>query len=168
MTDLAVIQATFCDFRIVKGRKQAQLVFELPLEMAQDAITKLGMPQPSDPAWCAIALLNREAAAPPSPDKSAAARERGKEQYRQKDAMEQAAVRAVLLCKDKTFQQWMAELRDASWHATKGEEYCSAQMRNYLEIASRRDIGSNDRAYQAFLALETQFKMDAGQMAERR
>lgn len=168
MSDLAVIRATFSDWRTVKGRKQLQLIFEVPLEQQQDVLTKLGAPKPSDPLWCAIAVLDLNKAQEPPKAEANAASEKAKERYRQMPEWQKAATRAVLLCKDKTFQQWMAELRNVSWHATKGEEYCSAQMRNYLNVASRRDIATDERAYNAFVGLETSFKQYVGQFAEER
>lgn len=166
MTDLAVIKATFCDFRIVKGRKQAQLVFELPLEMAQDAITKLGMPKPSDPAWCAIALLNVEAAAQPSTDKSAAARER----YRQMPEWQQALTRAVLLCKDEQFQNWLArkQRRGLNWGDLDREQVTGDWLKRELGAESRKEIAVDPVIYRAFIALETAYKQATGQMAEPR
>jgi hypothetical protein len=47
MSDVAAIKATFSDFRLIKGRKQAQLVLEVPIEQADNALAALGgIPQP--------------------------------------------------------------------------------------------------------------------------
>src|SRR4051812_4591789 len=62
MTDAAVTQATFSDFRLVKGRKVAQLVFEVPIEQADQALAALGgLPQPATEAWVALARLETKA-----------------------------------------------------------------------------------------------------------
>ena len=46
---------TFSDFKIVRGRKVAQLVIEVPLEKANEVLAALGgVPQPADPRSRAI------------------------------------------------------------------------------------------------------------------
>lgn len=88
---------------------------------------------------------------------------RGKEAYAAKDAMEQATARACILCKDLKFQLWAVK------SGTVREPETTAEwLRRRLGVNSRNDISSNFRAFQAFLALETQFKMDTGQLAEMR
>src|SRR3954471_1246437 len=62
MTDAAVTQGTFADFRLIKGRKVAQLVFEVPIEQADQALAALGgLPQPATEAWVALARLETKA-----------------------------------------------------------------------------------------------------------
>lgn len=167
MSDLAVIKATFCDFRIVKGRKQAQLVFELPLEMAQDAITKLGMPKPSDPSWCAIALLDLSA---PEPEPDTSRSDRAKEHYRQTDEMDRARIRAVAMCKDEKFQDWLtAKQRRGRNRAGLDMEAVTVDgLKRELAIDSRREIGVDPVIYRAFLALETSYRQAIGLAAEVR
>ena len=59
MTKPAAFQATFCDWKLIKGRKVVQIVFEVPLEGADEAYRVLdGMPDPGASVWCAIARLN--------------------------------------------------------------------------------------------------------------
>ena len=60
MTDQhCVIQADFSATRIIAGRKCLSLVFEVPIEQADDVLKKLGgFPQPGSNRWCAIALLD--------------------------------------------------------------------------------------------------------------
>lgn len=172
MTDLAVIRATFSDWRTVKGRKQLQLIFEVPLEQQKEVLSRLGAPDSANPLWCAIALLDPDAPAPAMVEAAAMhkklvslqASERGKETYRQKDAMEQAAIRACILCDDLKFKLW------ASKQIPPGSDFPDATewLRRRLGVKSRNEISGNDRAFQAFLALETQFKMDTGHFAELR
>lgn len=52
------IKATFSDWRPVKGRKQLQLIFEVPLEETPEVLKMLGAPMPDKETWCAIALLD--------------------------------------------------------------------------------------------------------------
>lgn len=57
MTEPAAILATFSDVKLIKGRKVAQLIFEIPLEQAHSALNVLGMPQTEVDVWCGIAKL---------------------------------------------------------------------------------------------------------------
>jgi hypothetical protein len=56
--DLSVIKATFYDWRPIKGRKQLQLIFEVPLEQTNEVLRMLGAPMPDKETWVAIALLD--------------------------------------------------------------------------------------------------------------
>lgn len=59
MTKPAAITATFSDFRIIRGRKVAQLLFELPIEQADKALVVMGgLPRSDTERWFAIARLN--------------------------------------------------------------------------------------------------------------
>jgi hypothetical protein len=55
MTDAVAILATFSDFQLVRSRKVARLVFEVPIEQAKAALDVLGMPNPVGETWCGIA-----------------------------------------------------------------------------------------------------------------
>ena len=60
-TGLSAFQACFTDWRLIKGRKQIQLVFEIPLEAGDLAYKALGgMPDPGQSVWCAIARLQQQ------------------------------------------------------------------------------------------------------------
>lgn len=57
-TRSAAFRATYSDFRLVKGRKVVQFVFEVPLEAADEAFKAVGgMPNPMAEQWFAIAKL---------------------------------------------------------------------------------------------------------------
>lgn len=90
--------------------------------------------------------------------------ERGKEQYRAMDEMEQARVRSVQLCKDLKFQLW------ASRQMTPGSGFANATewLRGVLGIKSRSYIASDQHAYERFLALELAYKQAMGLAAEAR
>ena len=54
----AAFQATFTDWRLIKGRKVVQIVFEVSIEAADAAYHVLGgMPDPGASVWCAVARL---------------------------------------------------------------------------------------------------------------
>jgi hypothetical protein len=57
MTDAAIIQATFSEWRMVKGRKVLQIICEVPLEAQGRVFAALGAPMPDTDTWVAIARL---------------------------------------------------------------------------------------------------------------
>lgn len=58
MDNLAAIEAAYSDFKLIKGRKVVQLIFEVPLEKANEAFHVLGgMPNPTSEVWVAVARL---------------------------------------------------------------------------------------------------------------
>lgn len=75
----AAFQATYADWRVIKGRKVVQVCFELPLEAADTAYQVLGgMPIAANEIWCAVARIdpeaaNRKEAMPPGPPQSTTA-----------------------------------------------------------------------------------------------
>jgi hypothetical protein len=156
--NLAVIQATFSDWRTVKGRKQLQLIFEVPIEQQGDVLARLGAPSGDSPKWCAIALLapNASAPAPVQNEKI----ERGKAAYAGKNDMEKAATRAAMLCKDRQFQAWLVD--------EPSEHQAATEVKRQLRIQSRSEIATDQQAYRKFLALETEFRVATGQMADPR
>lgn len=98
MTDAAATLATFSDFRLVKGRKVAQLVFEIPIEQADAALNALGgLPQPAQETWCGIARVNHKAA--PEPPKE-------RRRWDELSYAEQAGIR----CNEPQFQRFCLDL----------------------------------------------------------
>lgn len=156
--DQAVIRATFADWRTVRTRRVLQLVFEIPLEQQQFALSILGAPMPDRETWAAIALLAEPVGQPEKPKdlaRSMAARTR----YQQADVMERARQRAGMLPKDQKFRAWLR---------VTSEDDAAAYIRRACKIASRRDIASNPDAHERFLRVETDFMMFTGQLPEDR
>lgn len=164
MTEPAAIDGAYADFKLVKTRSVCQLVIEIPIERAEEAIRKFGIPQPGKEVPVAIALLNIEAAAQPSPDKSAAAKER----YRQMPEWQKAQMRSAMLCRDRDFQVWLMG------RSVMGQEWEAATLatakalRDRLGVKSRAEIATDKTVYDAFIAVETAYKQATGQFAEQR
>ena len=118
MNDAAVTQATFADFRLVKGRKVAQLVFEVPIEQADQALTALGgSPQPAAETWVALARLETRA------------RGQVKPLFKKEEA--KLSFEAVMRCKDPLFQQFIGA-NDEAVAATLVREACHIDSRSGL------------------------------------
>lgn len=141
----AATKACFSDFRIVKGRKVCQLVFELPIEAADEALQALGgLPQPATERWFGIARLTEEAARKPD----------ARERYANASEGEQAVTRAALLCEDEDFCGWV-RTRAGSIFSRSGVTYW---LREQCGIKSRAELATNPDALKRFLELETRFR----------
>lgn len=95
----------------------------------------------------------------PRQEENADRSERAKAQYASMDQMEQARVRASLMCKDWQFMDYVG---------AASEEEAAKLMREALRIKSRSEIATNEHVYECFLAMETSYKQSVGQMAEER
>ena len=166
MTANAVIDGSFADLKLVKTRSVCQLVIEIPIERAEEAIQKFGIPLPGQEISVAVARLQTPAEeSTPDPDKSSAAQTR----YRTLPPMKQAAQRSAMLCTDKQFHMWL--VRKFGINFPMGHDHAviaTNWMRRYLGAESRSEIGMDDEVYRKFLALETDYKQAIGLMAEPR
>ena len=110
---------------------------------------------------------------PRAKEKDSDKSERAKAQYASLDEMEQARTRAVLLCKDEHFWNWIWRAHPGGWAAAidateNNEEAAAHWLCEWLEIKSRREIATNNRAFHGFLQTETTYKQAVGQLAEIR
>jgi hypothetical protein len=142
MTDEpAAIKATFSDFRLIKGRKQAQLVLEIPIEDADNALAALGgIPQPQSDHWVAVARLNGVAKPEPEP----------KEKRRWEDV--KLSMQASIRCGEPAFQKFMAA-RNTEQAADRVRAFCHIGSRSALNIdpAAAAKWRGLDHSYQAWL-----------------
>jgi hypothetical protein len=97
MTDEpAAIKATFSDFKLIRTRKLCQLVLEIPIEEADNALAALGgIPQPQSDHWVAVARLNGVAKPEPEP----------KEKRRWEDL--KLSMQASIRCGEPAFQKFV-------------------------------------------------------------
>ena len=112
--------ATFSDFKLVKTRKVAQLIFEVPIEQVDAALKVLGgMPRSDAEAWVGIARL-----ASPKPV------------AKEKTEGEKAVIRAALLAKESGFQGWVTTRYDII-AGESAEEHAADFIRHRCSVASR-------------------------------
>ena len=168
MTDRAAIDGSYADFKLVKTRSVCQLVVEIPIERAEEAIRKFGIPQPGQEIAVALARLE----APPKAVANAERSEKGKERYREADEWQRALMRACAMCDDPRFQEWLARRIGKQYRVDlpNGNRGIIAgnHLRSCLNLTTRADIASNGEAFRAFVALETEYKQATGQFAEER
>lgn len=150
MNDAAVTQGTFSDFRLIKGRKCAQIVIEVPIEQADQALAALGgLPQPAEEKWVAIARLNGHVPEP-RPDK---------EKQRWEDL--KLSMQASIRCNEKAFWKYLNENYSHLGHPVRHETEAANTVRALCRIDSRAELNNSqlaakhwndlDRSYQAWL-----------------
>lgn len=127
----AAISATFADFKIIKGRKQAQFIFELPLEKADEALKALGgVPSSIDERWCGIARLDLKAVQQPS-----LPQQTGKEPrpFHSLPYAQQAALK----CNDEAFRNFLR---------VETKEEAAERIRQECGVTSRSEIEGDENA----------------------
>jgi hypothetical protein len=143
----AAFQATFADWKLIKGRKVVQVVFEVPIELADHAYGVLGgMPNPASEVWCAVARLQTEGGeAPASNNVPADTRPRpsppsdgAKRTFRELNPAQQAGI----LCNEEAFWLFLKERENLT---IRSSEQCADAIRNFLNIKSRTEIAKDHR-----------------------
>lgn len=126
MTTPAAIQASYADYRRVKGRKVLQLIFEVPLEQAPQVHEVFGEPLPDGSTWVAVARIDPTV----KPE-----RKGGK-----------LAQKAGILCNEGAFITFL----DESFCETKDEETAAMFIRNWCGVHSRADLDHDELAAKKF------------------
>lgn len=142
MTDNAIVAGEFTHFRHLKTRKVVVLEVEIPEELFQDAISKLGMPIGGESKPVAIALL----------DKSVV-----KESFTGEPTEgEKLRTRAVMLCKERGFQIFCESLDKNI--IVFNENHAREFLINYCNIKSRSELATNIEAQNKFKELLESYK----------
>lgn len=158
---MTAILATFSDLRIVKGRKVAQLVFEVALEQTDAALAILGgVPMPDRERWVGIAPVepkitagsaSQPAGSLPPPGDAEEASPAAKPKQRWDDMP--IAQRAGRMCADPLFWPVLGA----------GDEVEAAIVfRARCGVTSRTLIDGNPKAMDTFHRLETEYKAAKG------
>ena len=138
------IKATFSDFRLVKGRKVAQLVFEVPIEGADDALETLGgVPRMDKEAWVGIARLDTTQ---PKPKAISAPPQRDSEpsKERRKFAELGPSQQAGIICNEPAFWKYLKEERD--WVPCGDAGNAAYFVRDFCQVKSRSELATNESA----------------------
>lgn len=155
MSDARAILAEFTDFKRVATRNTFQLIFELPLEQAEEAIKLLGNPLPGKTLKCGIARVaqrkeqdvpNVEAA---GSTPAASAKEKTKWQKLRPSAQ------AALRCADTDFGMFAADEYPAS--LTKANGVLPTMVRAMCGVHSRAELDSNDSAAAIWAEIDAAF-----------
>lgn len=156
MSQLRGIEADFATWRPVQGRKVLQLVFEVPIEKTQHVLDMLGIPQPGESKWCAIALLSHRQAViegakqleelyAPKPAAAKAERSEGgspKKAWSEYSRSQQAAI----LISDPGFRDYFG---------CTDPVICDESLKRHFRITSKRELDSevHQKNWDEFVAL---------------
>ncbi len=160
MTDAIAITGTYADFKLIKTRKVAQMVIEIPVESAQAVIEKFGIPQPHQERWVAVALLNSSPEGSPtaSPPEVAAPHPPAEPERAERTRPTPLATKIAMLCQDRQFQKWLG---------VDSTDRAAVLVRQRCGVKSRSEIESNPEARTLWSQLHTEFEMATGRIAER-
>jgi hypothetical protein len=154
----AAFKASYAEWKVIKTRACVQLVFELPIEKADEAYQALGgMPIAAREVWCAIARLEEkglvqygqikaavsETTQPPSPTVS---RIGAGEAERRKFSDMSPAQQAGILCNERPFQLFLSEKfghlsEDAAY---ENESEAADCVRELCNVKSRADLTADN------------------------
>lgn len=131
----AAFSATFADWKLIRGRKVVQIVFEVPLEKADEAYQVVGgMPNVAESAWFAIARLNQEVEQRPrQPHESQSDGANSKKSWDEILPSQQAGI----LCSEPKFWKFLNEIGAIGIKSTAD---CATWVRMYCKVNTRADI----------------------------
>jgi hypothetical protein len=139
MTDAAVTQGTFADFRLIRGRKVCQIVIEVPIEQADQALAALGgLPQPATEAWIALAALNVTSI---------------KRQEKRRFEELKSAMQAGIRCGEPAFWRFLGE----QFGVDKGEEAAASFVRAFCDVGSRSALNLDPVAAAKWQELDARY-----------
>jgi hypothetical protein len=139
MTDQAVTQGCFSDFRLIKGRKVCQIVIEVPIEQADQALSALGgLPQPATEAWVALARLETtKKPVPIKPDNT------------------KLSFEAVMRCKEPAFQAFLRE--NEAFFNVRDEVTAANAVRMLCGVESRSGLNTDPVAAKLWRRLDASY-----------
>lgn len=151
MTDRAVIHAEFEEAKPVKTRKCLQIICEVPMERADEALEALGgFPIPGQSRPVAIALLKPGTQATEIADDETPKPERAKRPWHDLPASMQAGIR----CAEPAFQHWLHEIPDDA----DAEDYTARTIRMECQVDSRADLDTNAAAAAHWYRIDLEFR----------
>ncbi len=141
----AAFKATYSDWRLIKGRKVVQVVFEMPLEYSDQAYAALGgMPNPAAEIWCGIARLNlskigsNEAVGGEAKENLTSGLASPSNSRRKPVAPEhKLSMKAALICQEPPFLKYLAEHRGVVCYGITG---AAEWLRQRCGVVSRAEI----------------------------
>lgn len=147
MSDAAAILATFVKLEAIGTRKIARLSFEVPIEEANRVLSALGgYPDPANPKWVGIALVDGEHVKP-----------------REGEAKPKSyAKEAAILCADKRFQKFLQEECLVWWRPLRADnpnadddDLSAEVVRQWCGVTTRADLlpgGTGGEAWRDLVA----------------
>lgn len=136
----SAFEATFSDIKIVKSRRIAQFIFELPLEAVDAALETLGgVPRPDKEAWVGIARLDLKKPVSEAPEADDVPVKERRSFY-SLPLSQQAALR----CNDADFWKFIGHVCDVgTFENISSPEGAASFVRIHCNVESRADLGLN-------------------------
>lgn len=166
VSDEAVITGTYADLKLIKTRKTAQMIIELPIEHVPLLIERFGMPDYGAEIPVAVARLDESVTArggtnteevTTTPDSPAAS-------SNDPPKPKSYAQRAGILSNDPLFWKFIEETTDGVWRISSHEyppanttDWAADYIRRECEVESRRDIIDGTEAGRRFRDLVATF-----------
>jgi hypothetical protein len=139
MTDNAVFQGCYSDFKVIKTRRVAQVVIEIPLEQADSFLDIFRLPKADNEAWVAIAMLDRKMV----------------------ESGESEATKAIqisgMLCRNPRFGRFLREEKGFNDIDPENPDHIANGLRALLGIKSRTEMRDNPQIITAFNRLKSEF-----------
>lgn len=134
---------TYADLKVIKGRKVAQLIIEMPLEAGDKFVKDYGLPNPAEEVWFAVAQLDMS-------KKPGEQDEPDRRRWDQISAPQQAGMR----CSEPGFWRFIQEGRGI---ACQSADIAAAFVRDYCDVDSRSALKSGTAAEAAWLRLDGEY-----------
>lgn len=140
----AAIRGTFSDFKIIRGRKCAQLVIEVPLEEADRALAALGgIPQAATERWVAVARLNESAVQ---------IEEKPKRRFSELSPAQQAGIK----CQEPSFWRFLNGRDDVD--SISSADSAAMWVRFECGVKSRADLNTDPASAERWLSLLREYE----------
>ncbi len=153
------VLGTFSEVKILKTRSVLQIIVEVPIENADEALKVLGgVPQPGTERWVGVALapkgrkglVDSNFATP-----KLAAEARDRRPFNSLPLKTQAGIR----CSDEQFRNYVSDrLSVGIQQAIINDEAAAHQVRIWCGVTSRSELDTNDLAAQKWRKLEEEFQ----------
>jgi hypothetical protein len=140
---MSAIQADFRTFKHIPSRKCYQLIMEIPEENFSEVCQTLGYPKTGENTFVGIALLDKAVI---------------KEQLIGGPTEgERLRTRAIMLCKEETFQAYIGTILPSKFGAPSESEaaWC---IKSNCNIKSRSELATNQEAQVKFKELLEKYK----------
>lgn len=156
MSDEAIIQAEYVEWRMVKTRSSLQLIFEVPLEAQERVMQALGVPLPNVSSPVAICrLVDAESRPAPTPQIAHANDERAADDIPGKPPRPLSQVSAIL-CGIVAFRRFIMEQYDG-WDQMPTPDEAADWIREQCGVRSRREFDTDDAAAANFRNIRSQY-----------
>ena len=152
---MTAFQATFSDFKVIKGRKVCQFVFETPIEAADAALQTLGgVPRPDQEAWVGIARIDPKKATSDASKPSTEPKERRR--FHELPLSQQSAMR----CAEPAFCKFLDESYGGDPAGKPFVEASAAEfIRNFCGVNSRSEINLMHPSGDRWSTIEADFQL---------